>query len=392
MGLIFKRWATALAFLFLPVLGYAAAGTSTQEITPGSSQILLIRHEIKELQAEELAYQASIKSMTEQVSILEKNARLIDKQVGMPDRPQPQLFGTPTPSAVHHKVAVHEVPATSGRARHAVTRKKMTNQPSRIRQTVSHHPHSWFNSTFMLFAGLLSAALTATAIAVVYALKKRNNAKIDLSIEQIMQVGATTPDQTPQQEDTQQEDTGNEQQKTDVNDGIFEWVNSDIHTHDTDPVAEADVYLSYDRYESAKNVLEGVLEENPDREDAVLKMLEVYVRLNDLDAFDELVTKWFARGSREMWEAISQMGKDIDPGNPLYGSVDGENTVRSAQKDAREEALDIDGSFLEFLQETRTDNTNKSYKQDNDTELTLGLPKVHREDIFSGCDIPLLPE
>ena len=53
-----------------------------------------------------------------------------------------------------------------------------------------------------------------------------------------------------------------------------------------DVIGEADIYIAYGRYSQATNLLEGALNNEPDREDVRLKMLEVCVEAGEQDGFD----------------------------------------------------------------------------------------------------------
>lgn len=56
---------------------------------------------------------------------------------------------------------------------------------------------------------------------------------------------------------------------------------------EVDPIEEADVYIAYDRFEDARQVLENSLRRTPHRYDLVLKLLEVHGRAQDKRRFDE---------------------------------------------------------------------------------------------------------
>lgn len=54
-----------------------------------------------------------------------------------------------------------------------------------------------------------------------------------------------------------------------------------------DPKGEADIYLSLGNYRQAENILKGAIEADPEDSSLRLKLLEVYVNANNLEAFDE---------------------------------------------------------------------------------------------------------
>ncbi len=62
----------------------------------------------------------------------------------------------------------------------------------------------------------------------------------------------------------------------------------DDHTRaqTSDVIGEADIYIAYGRYPQALNLLLGALEEDPNRSDVRLKLLEIYADTKDTSAFD----------------------------------------------------------------------------------------------------------
>ncbi|UUX94634.1 FimV/HubP family polar landmark protein [Aquabacterium sp. J223] len=89
---------------------------------------------------------------------------------------------------------------------------------------------------------------------------------------------------------------------------------------DVDPVAEADVYLAYGRDLQAEEILKEAMRSNPDRLAIRSKLLEVYAKRRDTKGFELLATQFYAltHGSGEDWDKAQEMGRQIDPENPLY--------------------------------------------------------------------------
>jgi pilus assembly protein FimV len=56
---------------------------------------------------------------------------------------------------------------------------------------------------------------------------------------------------------------------------------------EADPLAEADVYLAYGRYQQAEHLIRDALEKDGERDDLNLKLLEVFTATQDQAAFDE---------------------------------------------------------------------------------------------------------
>lgn len=97
---------------------------------------------------------------------------------------------------------------------------------------------------------------------------------------------------------------------------------------DVDPVAEADVYLAYGRDLQAEEILKEALRSNPERLAIRLKLLEVYAKRRDIKGFEQLAIQLYAetKGEGEDWTKAQELGRLIDPDNPLYqpGGAPGE--------------------------------------------------------------------
>jgi pilus assembly protein FimV len=108
---------------------------------------------------------------------------------------------------------------------------------------------------------------------------------------------------------------------------------------DGDPLAEADVYLSYGRDLQAEEILEEALRTTPNRLPIITKLLEVYARRFDWDAFEPL-----ARRARTLtgaqgpdWARVVALGASLAPvGHPLFGAD-------ASDRDA--DATDLEAAF-----------------------------------------------
>ncbi|RYF31792.1 MAG: hypothetical protein EOO26_12795, partial [Comamonadaceae bacterium] len=95
---------------------------------------------------------------------------------------------------------------------------------------------------------------------------------------------------------------------------------SQLDAGDVDPVAEADVYLAYGRDLQAEEILREAMRVNPERTAIHIKLLEIHAKRRDLRAYEVLATDVhkLTGGSGSEWNRVVEMGKDLDPGNPLY--------------------------------------------------------------------------
>lgn len=97
-----------------------------------------------------------------------------------------------------------------------------------------------------------------------------------------------------------------------------------IDTHDVDPIAEAEVYMAYGRDAQAEEILREAIGKNPDRHEIRVKLLEIYAARRNTAAFEAVAGELYAAlGSKPspLWDKACEMGRGIDPTNPLYGGV-----------------------------------------------------------------------
>jgi len=89
---------------------------------------------------------------------------------------------------------------------------------------------------------------------------------------------------------------------------------------DVDPVAEADVYLAYGRDLQAEEILKEALRTHPGRIAVHQKLLDIYAKRRDTQAYEGMAKEAFrlAGGDGPEWARICEQGQGIDPSNPLY--------------------------------------------------------------------------
>ncbi|MBZ0067920.1 MAG: hypothetical protein K8F26_03820, partial [Thiobacillus sp.] len=97
-----------------------------------------------------------------------------------------------------------------------------------------------------------------------------------------------------------------------------------IDTHDVDPIAEAEVYMAYGRDAQAEEILKEAIGKNPDRHEIRVKLLEIYAAQRNATAFESVAGELYAAlGNKPspLWDKACEMGRGIDPTNPLYGGL-----------------------------------------------------------------------
>lgn len=116
--------------------------------------------------------------------------------------------------------------------------------------------------------------------------------------------------------------------------------------NETDPVAEADVYIAYGRDGQAEDILKEALRIHPERHAARLKLLEIYSARNDVRAFEDQASELYSltRGQGEEWPQAAALGLALDPTNPLYGDTEDDAVVslsKGAGGDVRGHSMDL---------------------------------------------------
>ena len=95
-----------------------------------------------------------------------------------------------------------------------------------------------------------------------------------------------------------------------------------LDTHDVDPIAEAEVYMAYGRDVQAEEILKEAMQKEPQRHEIKVKLLEIYAGRNNLPAFEAIATDLYsalAGQESPLWDKAAEMGRKLDPRNPLYG-------------------------------------------------------------------------
>lgn len=91
-------------------------------------------------------------------------------------------------------------------------------------------------------------------------------------------------------------------------------------TGDVDPIAEADVYLAYNRDVQAEEILKAAKIDAPKRTDVRVKLLELYAKRYDLDSFnaDAQELHMLTDGEGHDWSQTRKLARDIGSKHPLF--------------------------------------------------------------------------
>jgi pilus assembly protein FimV len=122
-----------------------------------------------------------------------------------------------------------------------------------------------------------------------------------------------------------------------------------INLDQADPVAEADFHMAYGLYDQAADLINGALEVEPERQDLLAKLCEIYFVWGNRDAFIDAAGKLRGVASGDAnaeWDKIVIMGQQIAADHELFSGVSPAAATRAVDvsfeggEDAGE--LDID--------------------------------------------------
>jgi len=132
----------------------------------------------------------------------------------------------------------------------------------------------------------------------------------------------------------------------------------DAEQSEVDPIAEADVYLAYGRYQQAEELMQQAIKEHPERKECKLKLLEIFYASENKAAFAEYLSELEQSGTKdedpEFWAKAVEMQKELG----LESSAS-DSTATASQKNDNEPNQDKSPADLDandLIDETELDN------------------------------------
>ena len=102
---------------------------------------------------------------------------------------------------------------------------------------------------------------------------------------------------------------------------------SSAQLEDVDPISEADLFLSFGRDVQAEEILVDALGKNPANNQIRLKLLSIYANRKDTQSFAVIARQIQDSGDAEAWTRAAEMGRNLEPDNPMYGGAGGEPVI-----------------------------------------------------------------
>lgn len=108
-----------------------------------------------------------------------------------------------------------------------------------------------------------------------------------------------------------------------------------------DPLAEADVYLAYGRFQHAEELMKDALAKNPGQQEYSVKLLEIYAAMKDKSGFIEVATELQGStgGQGPLWEKAVAMGRGLCPEHSMFGGS-GDSTLEEDPTAPTDQILD----------------------------------------------------
>ena len=178
---------------------------------------------------------------------------------------------------------------------------------------------------------------------------------------------------------------------TDMDSAQFGQQSAATQTVDVDPIAEADVYLAYDRKEQAIEVLEQALSSNPNQSTVVIKLLGLFQANENIEGF----TRLFESSAEHIeddsdWNKIKLMAQEFVPGHEMLADdfdssipvlmdevVDDSGTADGNEEPATPKlSMASDSEELAELMDEQLDaelDTSPASKEDEDTSLDMDM-------------------
>lgn len=291
-----------------------------------------MKGQIQALQEEATAKEKAIKEANQRISDLEKNIKEMQKLLELKNQNladlQKQAAATKTAPAVLPAPAVpatakpEEKPAAAVAEKAPVAGEKPAAMPKKPKPVLAEQkkPEASFldealeNPLYLGGGAVAILLLGLLAAKAVVARRRKNVASFE---DSIMTHGDLKANTVLGGTGGGKIDTGDTSFLTDFSQAGL----GSIDTNEVDPIAEAEVYMAYGRDAQAEEILKEALNKDPNRHEIRLKLLEIYAGRKNLNAFEAVAGEMYAAlggQASPAWDKAAEMGRTLDPQNPLY--------------------------------------------------------------------------
>ncbi|MCW8906771.1 MAG: LysM peptidoglycan-binding domain-containing protein [Sedimenticola sp.] len=164
-------------------------------------------------------------------------------------------------------------------------------------------------------------------------------------------------------------------------------------TGEVDPLAEADVYIAYGRYQQAEELIRQAIEKAPERHELKHKLFEILYATKDKDAFVSLAESASSEGldqkEPEAWARVVSMGTKLAADHALFsGAATGESLLDDDDLASLEDELSLDDELGLDESSTTVDLIDEDESGDRkaDQQEEPAAAGIDEDSGFSGLD------
>jgi len=380
-----------------------------------SEKLALVNEQLASKSKENNELQGRVKSLQDQIGSMErllelKDDSLSDLQSKLSDAkpvttPAPVVEATPEPVVEIKKpapvkpVVKPNVPDNSKVNPYALDEIPKEKVPASAPKPVTQKPvKSGLFDDPIILAAMIAVLIAVLAIVWLVMQRRRNNMQFPESILSGKPPVSTTTTAINTETSLLSDFAPS------AMDGALESDSSEV-----DPSAEADVYIAYGKHQQAEELLLTAIEEEPERLDLQLKLMEVYHATGNVDSF--LTHAMQLNNSMDdqntaLWDKAVVMGRELCPGNELFGadesgreddfsdlegiadldddldlSLDMDDVTSSADTDSEALSIDKDDSDDELSLDMELESFGSSTDEDDDLTLDMDELSLELEDI-----------
>lgn len=145
-----------------------------------------------------------------------------------------------------------------------------------------------------------------------------------------------------------------------------------INLDQTDPVAEADFHMAYGLYDQAADLINGALEADPDRQDLLGKLCEIYFVWGNRDAFIDAAQRLKAQvgsGADPEWDKIVIMGQQIAGDHEMFSGVSAGGATRAVDLSFDGGMEDAGALDMDFADEPDSEGEALGFGGNDDSQI-----------------------
>lgn len=289
----------------------------------GGKEMQAMKDQLHAMQEEATAKEKAIKEANQRISELEKNIREMQKLLELKNQSladlQKQAAAAKTapavpapkpdekPAAAEQAPEAAEKPAAKPKKPMPVIAEQKMSEPSLLDELTGNPLYLGGGAVAVLLLGLLGVRTAAA----------RRKQKIASFEDSIMTRGDLKANTVLGGTGGGKVDTRDTSFLTDFSQAGL----GAIDTNEVDPIAEAEVYMAYGRDAQAEEILKEALTKDPGRHEIRLKLLEIYAARKNPNAFEAVAGEMYAAlggQASPLWDKAAEMGRALDPHNPLY--------------------------------------------------------------------------